>query len=52
MTPGKAGGLFGQRLKVHDNTVSRLKAAVTPRASYLIHVPSKSREDAFSFVWG
>ena len=27
MTPGKAGGLFGERLKGADNTVSRLKAA-------------------------
>jgi len=29
MTPGKAGGLFGERLKGADNTVSRLKAATT-----------------------
>lgn len=27
MTPGKAGGLFGERLKGVDNTTSRLKAA-------------------------
>ena len=31
MTPGKAGGLFGERLKGASNTVSRLKAAhITP----------------------
>src|SRR3989344_2666042 len=27
MTPGKAGGLLGERLKGANNTVSRLKAA-------------------------
>jgi len=30
MTPGKAGGLFCERLEGADNTVSRLKAAITP----------------------
>jgi hypothetical protein len=34
MTPGKAWGLFGERLKGADHIVSRLKAATTPRVSF------------------